>query len=294
MHWGVMRSSGEYIAELVVGVKGSRGPLSHHGQKDLGSFVLYAGGEMLLLDPGYYNGEANCHTLPLINGKGPGRTGSSIVQAWQSKDWRAMVVDSTASYRVWADRVRRTLVMHGDRAVVLLDDIVPGPGTVEEEVFSRWAPPPDEAGRARRDRRITAQYQAAHKAEVDDRTGVATVAADDGVLRIWTFGPELTLGVTERDFGRSWLFARRAREGAYAWHSLQGDYFAETDNPLVTVLIPAAKASRPDPPTYERDGKKITVKLPDGAMIDFEQVDGVWKLTRPQRPAGDDRARRGK
>ncbi|MGM0491264.1 MAG: hypothetical protein ACQESR_31435, partial [Planctomycetota bacterium] len=47
-------------------------------QNDLGSFVLHANGEAYLVDPGYYEGKATDHTLPLIDDQGPDVSGSSI------------------------------------------------------------------------------------------------------------------------------------------------------------------------------------------------------------------------
>lgn len=283
MQWGVMRSSGDYIPDLVVGVKGSRGELSHHKQKDLGSFMLYAGGEMLLLDPGYYQADADDHSLPLINGKGPDVNGSRIVEAWEAGPWRTMVVDSTEAYGRIARRVRRTLVMHDDRALVLLDDIIPGDGAVREpKTMPGWSPPPinvdPEAIKA------TAQYQAAGAAKVDADLGDAVVNGREMSLGLWTFGPALELSVKDRDFGKSWLFRRRAQEGMYDWHSLTGDYTLEADKPLVTVLIPAAKGRRPDPPTFEREGETITVTLPNGAKVTFAKQDDKWTILRPSPP----------
>lgn len=282
MQWGVMRSSGDYIPDLVVGVKGSQGTLSHHGQKDLGSFVLYAGGEMMLLDPGYYQGRASDHTLPLINGKGPGKSGSQIAEAWERGTWRVMVIDSSLGYRRLAERVRRTLVMHDDRAVVVLDDVVAGDGAIKEDnAMGRWNPPPIDADPKAVD--ATAQYQTAHKPRVDAETGRVTIGGNNGSLSLWTFGPRLEFSVTARDFGKSWQFKKLARRGKYAWHTLAGRYTLDPDNPLITVLIPGPKEDQPKPPTVERDGRSILVTLPDGAELAFRKVDdGRWNLTRPR------------
>lgn len=284
MQWGVMRSSGDYIPNLVVGVKGSQGPLSHHKQKDLGSFMLYAGGEMLLLDPGYFQGGANAHTLPLINGKGPGVTGSRIVEAWEREAWRVMAIDSAPAYGRNAKRVRRTLVMHGDKAVVVLDDIIAGDGAVRaEDAGPGWTPPP--VGVDPRAIEATAQYQAAQKATLDPKTGMATVHGRYGDLALWTFGPTLDLAVEPRDFGRSWVYRNRARdEDLYAWHSLTGQYTLDTENPLVTVLMPFEKGQPPDPPKYRRAGGGIVVTLPDGAKVAFEMAGGKWVVRSPSEP----------
>lgn len=265
MQWGVMRSSGDYIPQLVVGVKGSGGQLSHHGQKDLGSFMLYAHGEMLLLDPGYFNGGPDCHSLPLIDGHGPGKSGSKIVAAHDQRHWRAMVVDSARGYGKAAERVRRTLVMQGHSAVIVLDDIIPtGEG------------------------RITAQYQAAHATTVDDQ-GDALIAGRQATLGLFTFGPELELSARKRSFGRSWGFVRLAKKGRLAWHSLTGDYAADPANPLVSVLVAVESGRKPPRPSYQREGDRITVVVPGGGgKVEFVRVEGQWALARAAG-ADDDR-----
>jgi hypothetical protein len=286
MQWGVMRSSGEFIPDLVVGVKGSAGPLSHHRQHDLGSFVLYAGGEVLLLDPGYFQSGANCHSLPLVNGKGPAHSGSRIVEAWENERLRAMVIDSTTAYGQAARRVRRTLVMVGDRAVVVLDDILAGPGDAGDGSVS-WSPPPAVGPEARC--RVTAQYQAAQEARADPNTGAAAVLGHKGTLGLWTFGPKLKLTVKKRDFGKSWRFRKRAKEGVYAWHSLTGDYTADPNDPLVTVLVPADKGREPAAPKCRRRGESIVVTVPGPEEVKFAKADGRWTFVRPK---GAERAER--
>jgi len=291
MEWGVMRSSGEYRPELVVGVKGSGGTLSHHAQKDLGSFVLYAGGETLLFDPGYFNGKPESHTLPLIHGKGPGTSGSRITKTWKNETWRSMTINSSKTYAEVARRVRRILVMHRTRGVVVLDDILPGKGPVGLEDLTGSAPPKPPGGSSAKKIPVTAQYQAAHRATVDAETGVATVVAPDARLHLWTFGPELYLDVNKRNFGRSWLFKKRADQGDYAWHTLSGKYASNPDNPLVTVLIPADQKTDPGAPKYRREGNTIVVRLPGARPVRFRKttdVDGngetkeaKWRFVRP-------------
>jgi hypothetical protein len=257
MQWGVMRSSADYVPDLVVGVKGSEGPLSHHKQKDLGSFVLYAQGEMLLLDPGYFQSGADCHSLPLIDGHGPRVSGSRITGAWEQGAWRAMSVDSTRAYGSHARRVRRTLVMAGDRAVVVLDDVVP----------------------ARQGATITAQYQAAHEAQAEG--AAAVVAAKRCRLCLRTFGPELKLDVRRRDFGKSWRYATLAREGKVAWHSIAGQYAADPARPLVTVLTVGDPRGQPAKPTCEHGDGTIEVKLSPRVSVEFRRADEGWTFVRP-------------
>jgi len=88
MNWGVMRSQGDVVKpNLIVGIKGHDGLLTHHGQEDKGGFELHARGEAFIIDPGYYNAEAANHSLPLINGNGPdrgSRYSAKIIDAWES------------------------------------------------------------------------------------------------------------------------------------------------------------------------------------------------------------------
>lgn len=283
-----MRSSGEaFIPDLVVGVKGSMGELSHHKQHDLGSFMLYAGGEMLLLDPGYFNGGAGDHTLPLIDGKGPGHRGARIVEAWEREQQRVMVIDSTPAYGRIAERVRRTILMLGGDAVVVLDDLASGEAAVrDDDGMPGWSPPPiavdPDAIKA------TAQYQAAHKPEIDTESGAATIAGHNAAVTLWTFGPDVTLSARDRRFGRSWRFRNLAEEGVFDSHSLSGRYEIQPDKPLVTVLMPGRQGERGDGPQYERAGDRIRIGLPGGAEVVFKRADGVWRLARPARPAKAD------
>lgn len=281
MEWGAMRSDGQtFIPELMVGVKGSGGPLSHHKQNDLGSFMLYAGGEMLLLDPGYFQGGKRDHTLPLVNDHGPKHSGSEIVEAWEGGAWRAMTIDSTPAYGRMAKRVRRTLVMHGEAAVVVLDDIVAGDGAVRaEQGGPAWTPPP--IGADPEAIKATAQYQAAQKPTIDAERGMVSIVGHETTLDLWTFGPKLTLDARERDFGKSWHFQNLAERGVYRWHSLEGHYTLSTDDPLVTVLLPRTNGEKSRTPEYQRRDDRIEVSLPDGTSVVFKWVDGQWAFDKP-------------
>ena len=266
MNWGVMRSDNGFLPALMVGVKGSRGQLSHHKQRDLGSFVVYARGEMLLLDPGYFQGQADAHTLPLIDGKGPGVSGSTITGQWQGGPWRAMVIDSTDGYGKAARRVRRLLVTRGSEAVVVLDDLLPAA-----------------------DVPITAQYQAAHETRLAADGRAAKVQADKAEMGLWIDGPDLKLSVRKRDFGKSWRYAKLAERGEVAWHSLTGRYRAEEDNPLVTVLKIADRGDLTEPAVDRAEGK-ITVRVSARVRVTFLQADDGWVLRPPDEDvAGADR-----
>ncbi len=261
MEWGVMRSSGKFIPNMVVGVKGSGGRLTHHAQNDLGSFVLYAGGEMLLLDPGYYQGNARCHTLPLINGKGPRRSGSHIVTARENDDWRVIVLDSTEAYGDLARRVRRILVMYRDRALVVLDDIVPTDN-----------------------KPITAQFQVAHKPDMQTGKRCAVIKGRKETLLLSTFGPSLRLQAKKRKFGKSWGFQKAAENGALSWYSLTGRYEARSDTPLVSAMVPVAHENNTPSPTLRRLNSCIEVRVMEDVYVRFHLTEKGWALHQASPP----------
>jgi hypothetical protein len=263
MHWGAMRSDSSFDPQLVVGVKGSQGPLTHHKQNDLGSFVLHANGEAYLVDPGYYEGKATDHTLPLIDGKGPGVTGSSITDAWEEGPWRHMTLDSTDGYGEAADRVRRLIVMYGTDSVVVLEDIIPAR---------------DKPGQ------ITAQYQTAWKPAVSkEDASVALIAGQKGKLELRCFGHPLALSATDRSFRKpGWRWEKISESGPGDWQTLSGTYQADPDRPLVTVLRPVP-AGKPLPPSPQCRFAKasVEVEFAGGHTIRFEQIKEGWQFVEP-------------
>ncbi len=261
MHWGAMRSDGSFMPQLVVGVKGSRGPLTHHKQNDLGSYVVQANGEEYLVDPGYYEGKATDHTLPLIDGEGPDVTGSSITAAWEQGPWRHITIDSTDGYGQAAQRVRRLLVMYGAECVVVLDDIVPAkgkPGT------------------------ITAQYQTAWPPRIDERAkSIMLLHGQKGVLRVQCYGPPIELAAQDRTFRHGWHW-EKLEEGPGDWHTVSGTYTAELDRPLVTVCQPARSGKRlPPRPECDYSNGAVTVEFAGDVTVRFERTPEGWQFVRP-------------
>jgi hypothetical protein len=262
MHWGAMRSDGTFTPQLVVGVKGGRGPLTHHKQHDLGSYVVQANGEAYLVDPGYYEGKAADHTLPLVDGAGPGVSGSSIPEAWEAGPWRHVTLDSTDGYGKAARRVRRLIVMHADDSVVVLDDIIPAEGQPGQ---------------------ITAQYQTAWTPQIDESDKAAMVVkGQKGSLRVRCYGHPVELAAKDRTFRSGWSWKKISEEGPGDWHSVSGTYTADVDRPLVTVIQPAAAKKAPPPAPrcgYEKRG--VTVEFKDGPAVRFEQTKKGWQFVRP-------------
>jgi len=249
LNWGVLRSDEQaWKKGLVVGVKGRDGATTHHAQEDLGSFTLDAGGEALLIDPAYYQGDADKHSLPLIGGAGPNRLGRALIQgAMATEDFRTMTVDVGDAYKDTAEGMRRVLVMHKDEAVVVLDDIVPkGAG------------------------RITHQLQCGAPAAVDQADpSSAAVKGNQTWLAVRLFGASVSLSCDgPLEFGRSWVYA----EEGTPWYRLSGEYTAERGKPLVTVLLPHGKDTAVPKVTCEYKPKEIRVKLPGGETVTFAET----------------------
>ncbi|MFW5893513.1 MAG: IPT/TIG domain-containing protein [Verrucomicrobiota bacterium] len=256
MHWGAIRSDGsQFKPEIVVGVKGGKGPLTHHKQHDLGSFVMHTHGEAKLVDPGYYEQNAKDHTLPLIDGVGPKVDGSEIVEAVEDGPWRMMIVDSTDGYSN-AERVRRVIVMHAEFGVVVVDDIAPGENN---------------------DGRVTAQYQTAWTPEVDEkRPGRMRINGENGGLLMQCYGHDLNLDAEDREMSSGWRWEKISSKGRGNWHSVRADYKAAVERPLVTVLIPFKKNEDPVEPDCEYDEERVDVRFGYDASVHFERQDGTW------------------
>lgn len=263
MQWGAMRSDSSFTPKLVVGVKGGQGPLTHHKQNDLGSYVVHANGEAYLVDPGYYEGKATDHTLPLVYGEGPDVRGSSITDTWQQGPWRHMTLDSTEGYGAAARRVRRLIVMHGSDAVIVLDDIVPADGKPGE---------------------ITAQYQTAWMPEIDEKyTGFVLVPGQKGKLGLRCFGHQLVLSAQDRQFRKpGWCWEKISDSGPGDWHTLFGSYHCDPDRPLTTVLQPVTpRKPLPASPQCRYGKGMVEVDLAGGVRVRFEREEEGWQFVRP-------------
>ncbi len=214
--WGVMRSGPEWKPKLVVGVKGHKGELSHHKQHDMGTFELQAGGERFLFDPGYHMPEAEVHSVPLINGKGPEMTGATIVDSEEDRWGRSITMDCTPAWR-GVERVRRVWAMYDDEAVVLLDDIEIRGGK----------------------EKVTMQLQCTWPPEIDNDKRIAVLQGKNTRLVIQFFGPEFELKSKPLDVSRNYeVYAKWAKEGRIRPHTLYGTYEAEEKNPLIVVFMP--------------------------------------------------------
>jgi hypothetical protein len=241
LNWGVLRSDSTFHPKLVVGVKGRDGVATHHAQPDLGSFVLQANGEAYLIDPGYYQPDAACHSLPLVNGQGPDAQGRALIAGvWE----HGMTVDSTAAYRD-ATRVRRHFVLVGDETLILLDDIAA-------------------AGK------ITTHFQTGLPTVIGADKKAATITGKRGALTLRVFGPVGELSVQgPRDLDQSWIFKRMG----VPWFTIAGEYPA--GEPLVTVLTKSRAAV-----TVQHTPGACAVLLDGHVVARFTRESDGWQVSR--------------
>ena len=259
---GVMRSDGKELTPLMVtGVKG-KGPLStHHGNEDQGSFVFYVNGEMILLDPGYFEETAQKHSLPMI-GDAEKMTLSAITPAllsdiWEEGNRRSITVDATDAYNLSkksppvAKRARRVFVQLGDKALVILDDTLPRDSNL----------------------RVTAQYQAG--VPVDTATTSATLRGKSENVRLDLFGPPLQITSLPREFAKNWIYKRRG----IPWTTLRAEYTADANRPLITVL--RRESAVKETPTVQFESGKITVRLAGEKPVTFIKSNDIWTAEKP-------------
>jgi hypothetical protein len=251
IHWGAMRSDGRaFQPNLVVGVKGKGGQVTHHANPDLGGFVLYAFGENFILDPGYFQSTETEENALLIDGKGPDRNSgvAPIVDAWEKGRRRAMSVDLARAYQPPLDRARRHFVMDGDRSLVVLDEMPGG--------------------------QVTLQLQCAFEPKFEDGPAGFTLTGKASQVVVRTFGPRLTLTTEPRTWKNDWVYTRRGHE---QWFAVSGSYKAAPTEPMVTVFAPARGSAQPPNIDVQRSDKQITVQIDAQPVARFTREQAGWR-----------------
>lgn len=259
VHTGTIRSDNRLEPDLMLIARGyGENELALRSQhKDVGSFSLYANGENFLIDPGYYQPEANAHSLPLVDGVGPEVRRPSPLRGGEQGGRRALVIDATASYRAKSPEtptIRRLWVMTGSRAVVLLDDIA-GPA------------------------RIESLLQTGFETKVDANGQAAIVTGHKGRLWMQPFGPTTTLKVEgPLDFEKSWIFRKKAEAGEFSWHRVAGAYENNPEQPMVWVFAPVGMAENPPRVEVVRQNGAITVHIEGTEPVEFHKAAGKWGI----------------
>jgi len=254
IQWGVLRSDGSLNPDLVVGLKGSEGPTSHHTQRDPGSFVLHGRNERILIDPGY---GFERHNVVKLHGKGPHRSGAMVTDVREAGSIRAAVIDSTKAYGPRASRVRRLLAMVGEEWLVVFDDVVP---------------PADDK----------------RKGELTFQTGRADHRDDDQLTphHVRVLGPRRAMIRQDRSFTGMNVFGAA---GPLSVQALEGTHLFSTRNqltapmdteprPVITVFQVAGTPSALQRPDVSINKKTARVNLPDGPTLTYHRTKVGWGL----------------
>jgi hypothetical protein len=282
---GVLRSDPNLSSQLLLGIQGGDGNLTHHTQPDVGSFILQVDEETLVVDPGYYQPSSAAHSLLLVDDTGPQVTGGILVDSRQKEKWRTITVDATQAYvrsRPLKDQalnllgiqpshqnkllscpaqVRRVFVMSGDEAVVILDDVaIEQHSTVHSLLQTNGQP---------------------HR--LDPAATAWSVHSRKVSMGIRFFPPDaskLTSSQVKRDFGQSWLFAKLANDGRVDWHTLRLSYSPQVSAPAIMVLTNSALIA-PAQVSLSQEEKIIKVHADSKTLAQFAWVDGRWQAQQP-------------
>mgnify|MGYP006288846209 FL=1 len=250
-----LRSTPELHANMTVCVKGNDNTDSHHCHTDIGHIMMVLNGELMLSDDGYWNpSRPEHHSILFIDGQPPDKTGGWITESWEHGPWRAVVLDMRIAYIGMADRIRRHVVMHDDKALIVLDDIVP-----------------DEDSEGI----VTSYFQAGGDVDLGADGNNAVIQGRRGRLCIRSHGPGT---------------AFNTKPGAGAEGTIKnpiwGSYKATPDKPMVTVMLAAPPdGDRVPDATIARRDDAIAVTLPDGESILFKETEMGWAfITKDDDP----------
>ncbi len=271
LHWGALRSDGSrFMPELVVGIKGKDGAVTHHANPDLGGFAVYARGENFILDPGYFQSSPTEENTLLIGEQGPDRKQgiAHVVASWEEGDRRAMVVDCTKAYPAGKggegvtapriERLRRHFVLSGDRAVVLLDEVVLAAGVKKPEV--------------------TMQLQCAFEPQIDEGRPALAMKGRQSRMAVTCDGPAIVLATEARQWKNDWVYHDR---GFDTWYTVRGTYRPDAARPMVTVFVPYGGDGPAPAVRIERKRDAIDVSTGGKRAARFVCGEEGWSADRP-------------
>ena len=257
---GVLRSDGGEMPRLLVAVKGNGPRNTHHANMDQGSITLAARGETLLIDPGYFNGGPDCHSLVLPTDADPKSWSPTapapLLDAWEEGLLRTMTVDASAAVaRLGMKRQRRVVALIADRAVVLLDDLA--------------------ATQARQPVRVLFQCGGPVERDADGRRARVCGSRADLIMAFDAPDMRLTAPVA-REFAKQWVYTDRNQ----VWQTLAVECAARPDAPVVTILQPVQRDATGEEPAIQRREGSVVVRVA-GSELRFRcGDDGAWRLDK--------------
>lgn len=257
----ILRSGPAWDCRWTAGIKGARPPYTHHNQPDAGAFFADLRGQRMLIDPGYYKGSPTDHSLPLIGTVAPAAASDwtgKILACAHRDDLCWLACDTTLAYRGAAARVRRWLVLVGQEALVLLDDVVP-------------------AGAEDASARVLTQFQCG---------GPTRALPGDGrSIAVTAPGASLRLDVLTHAGMRLDLHPERdLHDTHWGYHfancrlfPVSGAYRASRDEPLLATFQDATDRS-PASPVVIRTPDRIELTFDTGSRLAFFAGPDGWQL----------------
>lgn len=255
---GTLRSDKAIKPGLMITVRGyGEKEVSMRGQHlDVGSFLLYARGENFLIDPGYNQPEPVNHSMPQINGLDVQVRANAPLMGDEKGNLRMLTIDPTLAYKKPNTPVtafRRTWVMAGDEAVILLDDV-------------------------RETAAVVSRFQAGFAAEIQPDHRSAIIHGKSNRLWMGAFGPESQMTMSgPLDFGKSWVYKQWADEGKVAWHRLEAAYQHDPEKPMIWVFVPMKGTAAAPDVSVRHDRDRVAIKVPGQSEVIFNKVEGVWQ-----------------
>ena len=266
--WVAMHSALHDPDDVMLVMKSSPYGSFNHSHADQNHFVLYAYGEPLLIDSGYYDWygsphdtqwtrQTKAHNCVLVNGEGQpifnkDATGE-IVAFESSPEWDYACGDAMAAYMGKLERFRRHVVFLRPDIFVIVDDI-----SAPEPAKFTWC------------------LHAEEEMLLDEAGGTVDLSRGKAKLRARFLQPS---GLTMRqddDFG-----PEPAGDRAKEWHAYVETTEAATTQRFVTLLLPYRAEEELQEPEITVDsgdeGLRIEIKRPGGpaTAITFVLADGV-------------------
>ncbi len=256
------RSDSVWSRGMTVSIAGQGSTKSHHAQSDQGSVIVSYEKSPMLIDPGYYQGDASNHSILLVNGVGP-KPGvkTKIVASTTNNDLHFISMDLSHAYRASSGvaasqlQVSRSLIVSGEQLVVI-DDVL----GVEAEAS------------------VTLSLQLASRpkqyAKHDSRRLPFLLSTYLGhELQLCIYGVQQVAKIHgPHDFGRSWIFRRMAEKGEVSWHSIELEASSLNSAPIVWTVSPPGQHLR-----IARNDDLVSCVFNDGRKISVSRrKQGGW------------------
>lgn len=226
-----------------------------HSNNDLGTFVLVAGGERFVSDPGYGFSLTEDHSTVLIDGKGqPENVKGTYVRFGNDEQFAYLASDLSACYPgTGLKRFTRHVLMVRGTYIVMLDDL-----ETDKPVQFEW----------RLQSRLPTKEH-----PTDGRTTVKGSRVD---LHVVAAAPN-PCTVRSESMPGVW---RRGRRREQMHLTAVAPSSAARQSTIVVVLYPSPSEGLPPKVKFDRQGVLTVMAGEATDRIAFERTDFVWELRR--------------